>query len=52
MGILLEKIIDPMTIMIRVVRLIAEYFWFLWEFLEFLYFLDGPSKILGGHFEK
>ena len=48
MGNLLENIIDPMTIMIRVVGLMTEYFWFLWEFLELLYFLGCRPRILGG----
>jgi hypothetical protein len=47
-GNLLEKIKDPMAIMIRVVRLIAEYFCLLWEFLGFFYFLEPPLRILGG----
>jgi len=37
-----------MTIKIRVVGLMAGCFWFLWEFLKFLYFLECPSKIIGG----
>ena len=37
-----------MTIMIRVVELMAVYFLFLWEFVGFLYFLDCPPRILGG----
>jgi hypothetical protein len=37
-----------MTIMIKVAELMTECFWFLWEFIGFLYFLDCPSKILGG----
>ena len=48
MGNLLEKIIDPITIMIRVVVLMAGYFWLLWEFLEFFYFLESSPRILGG----
>ena len=43
-GNLLKKIIGPMIIMIRV----AECFWFLWEFVGFLYFLDCLPRILGG----
>ena len=35
---LLGKVIDPMTIMIRIVRLMAGYFWIFLEFLESLYF--------------
>ena len=38
-GNLLGNITDPVTIIIRVVGLMAWRFWFLWEFLEFLYFL-------------
>ena len=38
MGNLLKKITDPMAIMIRVAELMARYFWFLWEFVGFLYF--------------
>ena len=48
-GNLLEKIVDPMTFIIRVVELMDGYFLFLWEFLGFLYFfkrIDGV-KILG-----
>ena len=47
-GNLLEKVTDPMVIIIRVVGLMAGCFWFLWEFLKFLYFLECPSKIIGG----
>jgi len=35
---LLEKIVDLMTIIIRVDGLMAWCFWFLWEFLEFSIF--------------
>ena len=35
---LLEEITDPITIMIRVVELMADCSQFLWEFIEFLYF--------------
>ena len=37
-GNLLEKITDPMVIIIRVVGSMAECFWFLREFIGFLYF--------------
>ena len=37
-----------MAIMIRVAELMARCFWILWEFIEFLYFLDCPPRILGG----
>ena len=40
MSNLLGKISDPMTIIIRVIELMAECFWFLWEFLWFHYFLS------------
>ena len=36
-----------MAIMIRVGELMAGCFWFLWEFVGFLYFLDCPLRILG-----
>ena len=36
-----------MAIIIRVVRLVARYFLFLWEFIGFLYFLDCTPRILG-----
>ena len=45
---LLEKITDPMAIMIGVTQLMAGCFWFLWEFVEFFYFLDYPPGIIGG----
>ena len=45
---LLKKITDPMVVMIRVAELMARCFWFLWEFVGFLYFLDCPPGILGG----
>ena len=49
MGNLLEKIIDPMTIMIRVVGLMVGYFLFLWEFSRIsLFFLEYPPRVLGG----
>ena len=47
-GNLWKKIIDPMAIMIRVAELMARCFWFLWEFVGFLYFLDCPPRILDG----
>ena len=47
-GNLLEKVIDAMAIMIRVAELMAGCFWFLWEFIGFLYFLNGQSRILCG----
>jgi hypothetical protein len=34
-----------MAIMIRDVEMMAG-FWFLWEFIIFLYFLDCPPRIL------
>ena len=34
----LGKITDPMVIIIRVVGLMTRCFWFLWEFIGFLYF--------------
>ena len=37
-----------MAIMIRVAELMTRCFWFLWEFVGFLSFLDYPSRILGG----
>ena len=37
-----------MANMIRVAELMARCFRFLWEFIEFLYFLDWPPRILGG----
>ena len=37
-GNLLGNITDPVTIIIRVVGLMAWCFWFLWEFLEFSIF--------------
>ena len=37
-GNLLENITDLVTIIIRVVGLMAGHFWFLWEFLGFFYF--------------
>ena len=37
-----------MAIMIRVAELMARCFWFLWEFVEFLYILDCPPRILDG----
>jgi len=37
-----------MAIMIRVAELMAECFWFLWEFVGFLYFLDCSPSFLGG----
>ena len=45
---LLGKITDPMIIIIRVVGLMDGCFWFLWEFIGFLYFLLCPPMILGG----
>ena len=47
-GWFIKKKIDPMAIMIRVAELMARCFWFLWEFVGFLYFLDCPPRILGG----
>ena len=43
---LLEKITDLMTIIIKVLGLMDECFWFLWIFLGFFYFLECPSRIL------
>ena len=37
-----------MAIMITVAELMARCFCFLWKFVEFLYFLDCPPRILGG----
>ena len=37
-----------MAIIIRVVRLMARCFLFLWEFIGILYFLECPPMILGG----
>jgi len=37
-----------MAIMIRVAKLMARCFWFFWEFVGFLYFLDCPPRILSG----
>ena len=37
-----------MAIMVRFAELMARCLWFLWEFVEFLYFLDCPHRILGG----
>jgi hypothetical protein len=42
---LLEKIIDPMAIMIRVIGLIARCFYF---YENFSIFLEYPLKILSG----
>jgi hypothetical protein len=47
-GNLLEKITDPMTIMIRVVGFTAGCFWFLWEFIGFVYFFRVSTYILRG----
>ena len=44
----LKKITDHMVIIIRVVGLMARCFWFLWEFIGFIYFLEYQSRILGG----
>ena len=50
MGILLEKIIDPMTIMNRVVRLMTRCFYFIVRiFRIYLFiFLEYSPKIPGG----
>ena len=45
---LLEKITDPMVVIIRVVGLMAGYFWFFWEFIGFLYFSECPPKLICG----
>ena len=47
MSNLYGKITDLMAIIIRFVRLMARWFWFLWEFIEFLYFLECPPRIIG-----
>ena len=47
-GNLLEKITDPVTIMIRVVGLMADVSNLCENFYDFFIFLECPSKILGG----
>ena len=41
----LENITDPMAIIVRVCGLMAACFWFLWEFLGFIFFLARLVRI-------
>ena len=47
-NLLVEKIRDPMTIMIRVVELLADVSDFCENLYDFSIFLDCPPSILGG----